>query len=512
MSLRWFGWYQPGSSAADIALCAAGKATSLSGPVAELGEAVAVDDRAGRARRPSCLPSSVTTTRPRPPTARSAPPPRRRSASSPREALLLRALRRPSAGRAARSSRAARRRRRRGRRRRAGRRRSAAPGSAGGTATITAIPTARARPARAQVGPGARPNQASTRRSRRDRIRLARHRGRRREHDREDPAEQHPVGEPADVVVAERGDRVVGRPVAEVAKHQRAGDEQRDEADRARRGDAEQAVDEGAPAPVGGEPDRAGEAEDRRAAAAAGPGSGRSPRPAGAGQRDLAVVTRTSRWPTSSGIFFATLGLTARTALTITWFASFEGQHQLVAVLVEQRLVRLADPVLEHVLERVRLQHPGHRARQQRLHVDQLVGADVDDLLDDRPGERLAYGLVPQRLGGGLREVVGVEQLLAGVEGEAADEERAPRPRSRGWSRRLGAGGRSPLISMTRFNQSPMAKKEYTTIEAAGHEVRLSSPSKVYFPKPSTPSSTSSSTTSPSRRPPSTSSASGRGR
>ncbi len=29
-----------------------------------------------------------------------------------------------------------------------------------------------------------------------------------------------------------------------------------------------------------------------------------------------------------------------------------------------------------------------------------------------------------------------------------------------------------------------MAKKEYTTVEAAGHEVRISSPSKVYFPKP----------------------------
>ncbi len=31
---------------------------------------------------------------------------------------------------------------------------------------------------------------------------------------------------------------------------------------------------------------------------------------------------------------------------------------------------------------------------------------------------------------------------------------------------------------------SAVAKKEYTTIEAAGREVRLSSPSKVYFPKP----------------------------
>ena len=29
-----------------------------------------------------------------------------------------------------------------------------------------------------------------------------------------------------------------------------------------------------------------------------------------------------------------------------------------------------------------------------------------------------------------------------------------------------------------------MAKKEYTTVEAAGHEIRISSPSKVYFPKP----------------------------
>jgi DNA ligase D-like protein (predicted polymerase) len=29
-----------------------------------------------------------------------------------------------------------------------------------------------------------------------------------------------------------------------------------------------------------------------------------------------------------------------------------------------------------------------------------------------------------------------------------------------------------------------VAKKEYTTVEAAGHEIRISSPSKVYFPKP----------------------------
>ena len=63
----------------------------------------------------------------------------------------------------------------------------------------------------------------------------------------------------------------------------------------------------------------------------------------------------------------------------------------------------------------------------QRPGVDELAGAAVDDPVDDRLGDRQPGALVESAVFGRSREIVGVEELLPGVEEKAADqgEERA---------------------------------------------------------------------------------------
>ena len=82
------------------------------------------------------------------------------------------------------------------------------------------------------------------------------------------------------------------------------------------------------------------------------------------------------------------------------------------------------------------------------------------------------------------------EALVAGKIASHAGDAALRRARLRG-GRRRRAGGLGPGLRPGRIRSRPVAKTDFTMLDVAGREVRLSSPAKVYFPSPAGRSSTS---------------------
>lgn len=99
-----------------------------------------------------------------------------------------------------------------------------------------------------------------------------------------------------------------------------------------------------------------------------------------------------------------------------------EVQDDRALVAREDGAVHLDHGLAEDAAERRGVQHVGHHRLQQRLGLDELARALLDDLVDDLVGDLTAHVAVAQRDRGALSEVVRAEDLLARVEGHATDE------------------------------------------------------------------------------------------
>ena len=200
----------------------------------------------------------------------------------------------------------------------------------------------------------------------------------------------------------------------------------------------------------------------------------------------------------SVGIFFAEPA-TATDGVEDQRVRLLDREHQLVAVLPEQRPVRLADRVSEGPAERPRLQKPAHGPSSRGWALISWSGPTLMICSTIGSASALRTGSSCSDFGRGPREGVGVEHLLARVQREAPDQQQhgadhgergrsgALRPQTGPLSSSIPAiqsgGPGGPAEPGPIGNDVGRWPKEHTTIEVAGREVRLSSPSKVFFPK-----------------------------